>query len=153
MRGPVFFIMARYIFIREYNHRNNDGEIHAIIRKGSILTKTDEGYCTPIGDYPAFCLSKEWTAELGIHTLELDENLFKTAFQSFGYTNWLNEKKANIDERGDPLYPTLTKTPETLVMYLMELGVQADTLIRYIYGPENKYLEYKYLVQEFGKML
>jgi len=145
--------MEQYIFTREYRHRDSEGEIHIIVKKGSILTHTDEGFCTPCGEYPSWCLSKEWTPDLEIHTLKMDADLLKTVFNSFAYTNWLNEKKADIDERGDPLYQGLYKSPETIIMYLMEVGISSDTLMRCIYGPGNKYMEYRYLVQEFGKIL
>lgn len=149
----LFYFMERYIFIREYKLRRDDGSVHANISKGSILVKKDADYCTDISDYVDFPVAKDLDPELYICLLRIDADLFKTAFQSFAYTNWMKEKMADIDEQGNPRYPNLTKTPETLIMYLMELGVPADTLFRYMYGPENKYMEYRYLVQEFGKML
>lgn len=91
--------------------------------------------------------------KLRIHVMLLDADLFKTAAQSFAYTNWLKEKAADIDSEGKPLLTGLSKSPETLIMYLMELGISSDTLMLYIYGPENKYMEYRYWVQEFGQML
>ena len=123
---------------------------------GYTLVKEDSGYVlyTDEGEREVFQDElNEIDDFMRIHLLPIDADLFKTAFQSFAYTNWMKEKAADIDEQGNSRYPGLTKTPETLIMYLMELGISADTLVRYMYGPENKYMEYRYLVQEFGKML
>lgn len=142
--------MERYIFIRDWQHASN-----MLAEKGDILQVAELGVLLMRKNYkaPAETGMTELSDDLRIHLLPIDADLFKTAFQSFAYANWMKEKAADIDDQGNPLYPILTRTPETLIMYLMELGISSDTLMRYMYGPENKYLEYKYLVQEFGKML
>lgn len=148
--------MERYIVIRAFVHvlpKGNDVDME--ISKGEFLYTKDGALFLPLGGppLPDMRLSEELKPDVAICLLKLDSDLFKTAFQSFAYANWMKEKAADIDDQGNPLYPTLTRTPETLVMYLMELGISSDTLMRYMYGPENKYMEYRYLVQEFGKML
>lgn len=149
--------MEQYIFIRDYDHKDEEGDVVFTIQRGvKLFEKEGYGFGMKVKGSPGIDFQKiadEIAPELSIVLLKLDADLFKTAFQSFGYANWLKEKASDIDERGDPLYPTLTRTPETLIMYLKELGISSDTLMRYIYGPENRYLEYRYLVQEFGKML
>lgn len=144
--------MELYIFVRDYNDMNGT-RVHAVIVKGSILFKEGSSYRTIMPDNPSYLIAEEINPELSVCLLRLDQDMFKTAFYSFAYINWMKEKAADIGDDGKPLYQDLVKSPETLIMYLMELGVSADTIFRYMFGPENKYLEYKYLVQEFGKML
>lgn len=85
--------------------------------------------------------------------LKLDADLFSTVFHSNAYNSWMAQYSSDKDEERNPLYPTLRKSPETVIMYLMELGINPSMIINLIYGPENKYSEYLYLVQEFGKMV
>lgn len=156
-RFAFFYFMERYIFIRDcFLKREGDSDV--VISKGCKLHLDNTEWSLFLDN------GKDCSAEVGLSLVDkfdemriclmaIDPDLFKTAFQSFAYANWMKEKAADIDDQGNPLYPTLTRTPETLIMYLMELGISSDTLMRYTYGPENKYLEYKYLVQEFGKML
>ena len=142
--------MEKYIFVRNFTRddhnakakdelRHEDGKYHiwsksfGYINLPNPIEKIDEG--------------------LKIHLLPIDADLFKNAFQSFAYTNWLKEKAADIDDEGNEALPGLVKSPETLIMYLMELGLSSNTLLKYIYGSDNRYMEYRYLVQEFGKML
>ena len=87
-------------------------------------------------------------------TMKLDTDLLKTAFMSSHYANWLSDKRAEQAEDGSMAYPGLKKSSETLIMYLVELGVSTSFLLQCIYGEGgNKYMELKYLVQEFGKMI
>lgn len=139
--------MERYIFVRDYN------EDYLFYNKGSILSVGDKSmiiegeirYCWPfendIPDDMRPCL------------LKIDTDLFKTVFHSFGYVNWLTEYSSQKDADGAPLYPALVRGPETVIMYLMDLGVDSSTIMNLMYGQGNRYYEYLSLVQQFGKMV
>lgn len=143
----LFYFMERYIFIREYNLLNDAGGVHALICKGSILTETEDGFFTEIGDYTDVLVTKEIDAELSIRLLRLDADIFKTAYNSLPYRSWLNEKASEIDEQGLKRYEDgLDRSPETLIMYLMDVGVNSDTLTRLMFAPGNKYGEFLKMV-------
>lgn len=144
--------MERYIFTRGYGKPEIASPGYTLERIGSRFLLFDENH-DPEFAIDSLRSCEEVPDDIRVCLLKIDEDLLKSTFNSFAYTNWLKEKQADIDDEGQPLYTGLTKSPETLIMYLMELGISSDTLMRYIYGPGNKYLEYKYLVQQFGKML
>lgn len=147
--------MDRYIFARRHNNLSPD-------TKGFRLTIDD-------GEYSLYnCYGESYEARdrreiisddtdidnLLPYLLKLDTDLLKTAFLSSHFANWLSDKRAEQAEDGSPAHPGLKKSSETLIMYLVELGVSTTFLLQCIYGDGgNKYMEFKYLVQEFGKMI
>jgi hypothetical protein len=82
--------------------------------------------------------------------LKLDSNLLLTAFNSFDYMNWLKEFAREIDVDGSPLYPKLTKTVETVILYLKDLGVPTAFILKAMLAQEE-YLNFLIQVDEFGK--
>ena len=68
------------------------------------------------------------------HFLLLDGTIFATAYNSLPYRSWLNEKASEVDEQGLKVYEDgLVRSRETLIMYLMDIGVSSDTLTRLLY--------------------
>lgn len=77
---------------------------------------------------------KEISHDLGIHLLPLSVDLFRLAYESLPYRSWLNEKASEIDEQGLRVYEDgMDRSKDTLIMYLMDIGVSSDTLTRLIH--------------------
>lgn len=130
----LFYFMNKYIFIRDYEAFGWD------MKKGDIIQQDENG----LPNIPERAFS---------FVLKMDMNIFIAVFHSLAYNSWLAYYSSDKDEEQNELYPGLRKSPETVIMYLMELGVKASTIMNFMYGPGNKYQEYLYLVQEFGKMV
>lgn len=144
--------MRKYIVIREFKI----GDL--ILPKQSIIEEFDGKYC--LYEYPQYDVWKvdKLPETATICLLELCPDLLTTVFHSQAYVSWMNERaiyindSGNIDEQGHRVEMKLRRTPETMVMYLMDLGLSSDQVMKYLYGPDNKYLEYLYQVQQFGKL-
>jgi hypothetical protein len=84
--------------------------------------------------------------------LKIDGNIFLTAFQSTAYVSWLKDFVRDIDDSGLPAFPGITRNPETLIMYLKDLGVTTRQIFAAMYGPQSTYKQYLAQVAEFGKI-
>jgi len=117
--------MEKYLVIREFDN----------VPAKSVVIPEGKGYraYSPTGKKIPRRL-KELTPSLKIHLLQLDNSVFSVAYNSLPYRSWLNEKASEIDEQGQKVYGEgLDRSRETLIMYLMDVGVSSDTLTRLVH--------------------
>lgn len=120
-----------------------------------MLFKRDEGYCIKVKgniETPWLCISDQMTPELHICVLKLDATIFPVAFHSFAFNNWLKEFAREIDESGKPLYPKLTKSVETVILYLKDISVPTAFILKAM-ASQDEYLDFLIQVDEFGKTI
>jgi hypothetical protein len=129
--------MERYLVIRLF------GKVPA----GATLVQEGETYRVWHRGKPMRRI-KKIDETLQVHLIRLDANIFSKAFSSLAYRSWLNEKASDIDEQGLKVYEDgLDRSPETLIMYLMDVGVNSDTLTRLMIGPGNEYAKFIQSIQ------
>jgi len=147
-----FFCMEQYIFIRNYKHRGED-RIFAF-SKGNTLSQRNDGYYTDIGvdeeEWVKIC--DDIQTELAICLLKIGPGMFMEAFQSNAYMSWLKEFARDVKEGDLPLYPGLNRSPETLILYLKDVGLSTTQILRAMFNPSNAYRLYHQQAQEFGKI-
>jgi hypothetical protein len=91
---------------------------------------------------------KSISYDLAIHLLPLSADIFRLAYESLPYRSWLNEKASEIDEQELKTYEDgLNRSPETLIMYLMDVGVNSDTLTRLIFASGSNYTDFLRSIQ------
>lgn len=103
--------------------------------RGETITMLED---SAIPDQLARCLMK------------LDGALFQRAYMSFGYANWIKEHARDIDDLNMPLYPNLSKSAETVVLYLKDIGVPTHFILKALVNQEE-YLNFLVLVDQFGQ--
>jgi hypothetical protein len=135
MDGLFYFM--EYIAVRNFTWNPIGKGVGLHIKKRAILSVSDEER-NECSHFPA-C------------TLKLDQDLFMTAFHSSAYMSWLRDFARDIDNDRNPLYPGLTRCPETLMLYLRDIGVSSDRLLKAMFGPFSSYQHYYRTALEFGQ--
>lgn len=84
--------------------------------------------------------------------LPIDEHIFISTYNSFSFANWVKERAFIWDDRGGRTSTGLTKGPESVLLFLRDIGVTSWEIIQMM-GKSEEYAKFLSIAGEFGQIV
>jgi len=94
--------------------------------------------------------AKKLDKALSPSLLSIDEQIFLQVYNSFSFTNWVKERAFVWDGDGNRTSIGLTKGPESVLLFLRDIGITSWEIIQLMSNPE--YAMFLSIAGEFGQI-